>query len=565
MTMRTIFIIILTCFLSTLAIAEEKITNFDVTIDAQRNGDIVVTETIAIIKENHHIHKGIFRDLPRFYTDGADKLAYRYDVVFVKRNGKKEKYKRSKEGNTYRVTIGNEKKTLINGPHIYEIQYRVKNQVRYFDEHDEIYWNVTGNYWAFPIVQAAAHITLPETGFFQAQNAYTGAFGVRDQNYSFTQAERIYNFSTTKPLSNGEGLSVSLRFEKGLIDPPSVADQRAYWWMKNGALFLLAFSFLGVLGYYILAWNKVGRDPLKGPVFPRYKPPDGCSPAAAHKVLYKEFRGHKALIATLMELAIKKQITLETHKKETIITLVQSRGDTLDLSAEEQLLLDALFVDANVITLTKKTNHQFTFAYRKFTKYFDEHYGEDYHKYNLEYVLGGIGLSVAAVLIAANQIIARASLPFIVVVGGLVIANIIFMLLMPAPSNKGQSLKSEIKGFKLYLETAEKLRLNTAEPDMDKPPAMSVEHYEFLLPYAIALNVEDPWTKYFEKQLPQEAKHYKPNYTGSDFNHMQSLNNMNKSFVSSLNSGVSHAMPASSSGASGSSGGGGGGGGGGGW
>lgn len=563
--MRSIFIIILTCFLSTLAVAEEKITNFDVTIDVQKNGDIVVTETIEIIKESRHIHKGIFRDLPRFYTDDTGKLTYRYDVVFVKRNGKKEKYEQSKEGDTYRVKIGNEKKTLVNGPHIYELQYRVKNQVRYFEKHDEIYWNVTGNYWAFPIAQAAAHIRLPLTGFLQAQNAYTGAFGVQEQNYNFTQAGRAYNFNTTKPLNAREGFTVSLRFEKGLIDPPSEADKRAYWWMKNGALFLLSFSFLGVLGYYMFSWNKVGRDPLKGPVFPRYKPPNGCSPAAAHKVLYKEFRGHKALIATLMGLAIKKQITLETHKKETIITLVEPRGDTLDLTAEEQLLLDALFVDVNVITLTKKTNHRLMSAYRKFTKYFNEHYGEDYHKYNLEYVLGGIGLSVAAVFIAANQIIARASLPFIVVIGGLVIANIIFMLLMPAPSPKGQNLKGEIKGFKLYLETAEKLRLNTAEPDMDTLPAMSVEHYEFLLPYAIALNVEDPWTKYFEKQLPQEAKHYRLNYTGSNFNHTQSLNAMNKSFVSSLNSGVSHAMPASSSGASGSSGGGGGGGGGGGW
>ena len=141
---------------------------------------------------------------------------------------------------------------------------------------------------------------------------------------------------------------------------------------------------------------------------------------------------------------------------------------------------------------------------------------------------------------------------------------------MPAPTKKGQNIRTEIEGFKLYLETAEKDRLN-AQKDVlgGREPPMTKERYEAFLPYAIALDVEKPWTKYFEKILPEVAKNYSPSWGNVHGRNYSSIGGINRAIESNLNSGVSSAMPQSSNssggGGGGFSGGGGGGGGGGGW
>ena len=141
------------------------------------------------------------------------------------------------------------------------------------------------------------------------------------------------------------------------------------------------------------------------------------------------------------------------------------------------------------------------------------------------------------------------------------------MYFVPAPTRLGQRVRTEIEGFKLYLETAEKLQLNAVEVGGEAPPPMTVARYEAFLPYAIALDVEEPWTRHFERLIPEEAASYNPGWA-----HMSrggSVSGLNKSLVSGLSSGVASAMPSSSSssgsGGGGFSGGGGGGGGGGGW
>jgi uncharacterized membrane protein len=140
---------------------------------------------------------------------------------------------------------------------------------------------------------------------------------------------------------------------------------------------------------------------------------------------------------------------------------------------------------------------------------------------------------------------------------------------MPAPTPKGQQVRTEIEGFRLYLETAEKLQLNAVEVGGKAPPPMSKERYEMFLPYAVALGVERPWTRHFERLLPKEAEGYRPGWTHFSSSGGRSLSSLNSALVASMATGVSSALPQSSSssggGGGGSSGGGGGGGGGGGW
>jgi len=570
--LRSLLSLFLIVAFTSAAFAAEVINKFDVLIEVQKNGDFVVTETIEVHAEGRQIRRGIFRDIPRFQLlDGKYKIPQRISVVSVNRDGSRSPYMASDQGNALQIRIGSESVFLDPGAYAYEIKYHMPNQVRYFETHDEVYWNATGTYWAFPIQKADALVRLPPGAVIQEQNAYTGPKGSAEQSYGYQSSGNDHVFTAARVLAPREGMTVSLSFDKGLIDLPSSSEKRFFWWVRNGGLILLALGLAGITVFYYRAWNRVGRDPAKGPVFARYAAPQNYSAAALSKVHYKGIRGHKPLIATLLGLAIKGELNLDVQKKKTVITQTMPPADSTLLNTEERYLLNLLFPSSRskAIILDKKPNSRFHKATTKFHTYISKLYGRDYHRWNIGYILGGIVLSVLALAAAVTQFYGFFKPIYLVLIIGLLALNTVFMFLMPAPTQKGQDLGTEIDGFRLYMKTAEKMRLDAYEVGGDRPPPMTTDRYEAFLPYAIALGVEDPWSKHFEAAMPEAAKNYDPSWSSGHFSSGRSLPRMTDSMVSSLSSGVSSAAPQSSGssggGGGGFSGGGGGGGGGGGW
>ena len=569
MALRYIFLSLFAALLAMTAGAEERIDRFDVTIEVQKNGDIVVTESVAVTSEGAQIQRGIFRDLPRYFQDNGARLSYGYGVLSVKRNGRAEPYATETDGNAYRIRIGDAGVFLEPGPHTYELRYRVKNQVRYFSGYDEIYWNVTGNYWAFPILSARVSVVFPPGARVTATMAYTGAMGLAGADYTQAESDGRYVFETTRQLAAGEGLTVAIGFDKGLINPPSAIDQGWLWWQHNGSLAILLASLAALSWFHVRSFDRIGRDPPKGPVFPLYEPPKGYSPAAVHHIYYRGLRGHGALIAALMNLAVKGRIRIDASEKNvTVLERTASKEVLTGLASEDSALDQQLFRNTNRKVLDKQYDSTVTTAYMSFRTALSRKYGRDYFRWNAGYTFAGIVLTGGGLAFAIAQ--ASTWTPWhTVVVLALAALNILFLYLMPAPTPKGQRVRTEIEGFRLYLETAEKLQLNTVEVGSAKPPPMSKARYEAFLPYAVALGVEKPWTRHFERLLPKEAENYNPGWVGFSSSGGRSLSGLNDSLISSLSTGVSSALPQSSgsSGSSGggSSGGGGGGGGGGGW
>lgn len=548
------------------ALAREQINLFDVLVEVERDGDIVVTETINVTAEGDQIRRGIFRDLPRYYERDGDRLRYDYDILSVERDGRRERYETDVDGNAFRVRIGDEDTLLAHGAHEYVIRYRVKNQVRYFDDYDETYWNATGNYWPFPILRARAVIVLPPGARITATHAYTGALGQSGGDYAYSQSGDRHVFETTRPLAAQEGLTVAVGFGKGLIDPPSGADLGALWWQRNGALAILLVSLGGLFWFLYRSFDRVGRDPVKGPVFPRYEPPAGYSPAAAHHIYYRAVSGHRALIATLMNLAVKGRITIDASEKKNTALMRTPQQDAADLPPEDLALERGIFGAGSFKSLGEKYDTGFTQAYAAFTQALSRKYGSAYFRWNLAYTLAALALTIAAIAFAAKQAPQWTHWHTLGVLA-LAVLNAVFLYLMPSPTPKGQAIRTEIEGFRLYMETAEKLQLNAVEVGGGAPPPMTTERYERFLPYAVALGVEEPWTRHFERLIPEEAARYRPAWTNMGASH--SFGALAGAMVANMSSGVSSALPQSSgssgSGGGGSSGGGGGGGGGGGW
>ncbi|PQA89076.1 DUF2207 domain-containing protein [Hyphococcus luteus] len=550
------------------ASAREEINDFTVEIDVRKSGDILVTETIDVTVEGRQIRRGIFRDLPRYYKRDGVRYSYDYDIERIERDGKGEPYTVDRQGNGMQIRIGDADVFLDHGRHDYVIEYSVKNQVRYFDDYDEIYWNVTGNYWFFPIEHARAVVRLPKGAKVVSTAAYTGRQGASGRAYRYSVSGNAHIFETTKELGQREGLTVAVGFEKGVVDPPSAADKRAEWFQRNASGLILASAIALLSLFYGWAFIRAGQDPAKGPVFPRYEPPEGLSPAATHHVYRRKLSGHDALIATILNLGVKDAVKIDAEsKKKTKLTLLEG-GREEELSPAERNFLHGVFNRREEFTLGDGYDSAFTHAYKKFQREIGRKFGKPYFKWNAGYLILGAVLTIIAI-IAAISFSVGWTWAHTAGVGALAAMFAAFAYFIPAPTPHGQKTRTEIEGFRLYLKTAEKIYLDAVKVGSDAPPPMTVERYERFLPYAVALGVEEPWTRHFERLIPEEAAHYQPRWVGAHGGRYSSLHGLNSALVAGMATGVASALPQSSSssgsGGGGFSGGGGGGGGGGGW
>lgn len=568
--MRFVLSLALSLLWAGLALAQEGITNYSVDIQVEITGDIQVVEVINVIAEGNQIRRGIFRELPKYFTFEGVRQSYDYELISVTRDGQPETVTELDEGNAINWRVGQADVFLTPGPYEYRFEYRVPNVIQRHDDRDEFYWNAIGQYWVFPIEQADVSIQFPDGSSVLDTSAYTGRFGNTGDDAIIRVAGSNVRATATQTLPPQSGLSISTSIEKGIINPLTDAQKAQLFWLRFGGIILLISGGLGLTSYYLFAWNRVGRDPVKRPVFARYEPPktksgEPYSPAAAHYIHHKGFRGMDALSSLLMQLGTENVLDIEANKKRTKIKQIGPDPRQKDANT----LLEEILPRSGTLDLDGGTDTAFHKGVTAFHQTIAKRYGKTYYKRNVLWAMLGIFASILLAAVVVASPVAKNSPLIIALFIGLVLLNILFLILLPAPTERGADVSAELEGFKLYLETAEEKRLNMADPISGQAPPMTVELYERFLPYAMALGVEKPWTKQFETSLPREAKEYQPSYAhGNALSRRGGPVNFSRSLGRTLTAGVAAAAPvsqSSGSGGGGFSGGGGGGGGGGGW
>ena len=155
---RLLFLCLL---LPAATLADERILDFRSDIIVMHDGWIQVTETITVQAEGNRIKRGIYRDFPTEYFDRAGN---RYEVDFVPmtvlRDDAAEDWHTRQVQRGVRVYFGNADRFLDPGRYTYTFRYRASRMLGFFENHDELYWNVTGFDWAFPIDHATATVDL---------------------------------------------------------------------------------------------------------------------------------------------------------------------------------------------------------------------------------------------------------------------------------------------------------------------------------------------------------------------------------------------------------------------
>ena len=309
---RALILVLLFLFLTALpATASERISLFSSTIAVETDGTLVVEETIHVNVEGESIRHGIFRDFPTRYT-AADGKSYRvgFRLLGVTLDGRREPYEVTSRSNGVRIRIGSADRYVPLGERVYRITYRTTGQIGFFEDHDEVYWNVTGNGWEFPIDRAEALIALPEGAPARKGLLFTGREGSRESQGEWSLEENEASFRTTAPLAPGEGLTVAVAFDKGHVTPSE--EQLRLNRTPSPLLLQVAppAALAILLLYYALAWRRYGKDLRGGPVFARFEPPQGISPAFASRLLHRRFR-NDAMTATLIDLAVRRLIVIE--------------------------------------------------------------------------------------------------------------------------------------------------------------------------------------------------------------------------------------------------------------
>ncbi len=628
-------IVFFACCLSSLpAMASEAILDFSSTVIVNPDASITVTENIRAECERRNIRHGIYREIPVKYSAGnALSINSRLRVLEVKIDGQRAPFHTKKRNAYIKIYMGSKNRILPVGIHTFELTYKMHRMIGFFDDYDELYWNVTGDRWQFPIEAARVTVVLPGKTRFLQHASYTGRHGSRENNARLVETgSKSITFATTAPLMPGQGFTVAVAWPPGLVKRPGFLEKLFIILADNIATLAGLIGVGLLLIYYFSAWKKVGKDPEPGQIIPMFEPPRLFGPAAARFIRKMGF-DNKVFSSAVLNLAVKGYLNIKEEDGTFFLEKKKGPGKKGELSEGEKALFAKLFHASDEIELSQAERFRVQSSLKALKDNLKAHFERIYFRLNSKHLIPGIVISVltiVAIALGSDDIFAalfmslwlsgwsgftalldymaynaiktaynsRSSkafkdvaktalfaLPFTIfwfvgcfmyatVVGiqGLMVfiilvaVNLVFYQLMKAPTMQGRKILDHIEGFRMFLQTAEKDRLN----ELTSPDNRS-RLFEKYLPWAVALDVENQWAERFTRYLeeagtPVASGQYSPSwYIGSYHTPVALSHSIGTSLASAVESASISPGSSSGSGGGGFSGGGGGGGGGGGW
>ncbi|MGZ4815849.1 MAG: DUF2207 domain-containing protein [Terriglobales bacterium] len=485
-----------------------NIADFHSTISVDKTGGAFVIERITVEFTGHY--NGIYRDIPVEYPGpgGTNYTLFLKVVSVTDEAGQPLKYESKREGAYRKLKIyipgaDDTRKTVV-------ISYSAPNATRFFDDHDEFYWNVTGNDWPVPIEHSSALMQFPPNtaGSLRAQ-AFTGVYGSHDQEATAEVNGSQVQLETTNPLPMRGGLTIDIYIPKGELQQPS-AFTRAMWFIRgNPAVLLPVWAFIVMF----VMWYTIGRDPDPGlSVAPQYEPPPGMTPAEAG-TLIDDSTDPRDITSTIVDLAVKGYLKIRETQDQGLLfkhkdyVLERLKPTDPSLASHELVMFNHIFNGGDQTTLSSLKNRFYTAiptikqdikAELKNKKMYlvDP---DSAHAYTfVGALITAAPFVIAALLGIANPLDSPSTL-----IVGAVLALIVIWLFgreMSAKSILGGRTKIQVLGFQEFMNRVDADRLKRMPPDT----------FEKYLPYAMALGVEHQWARAFEGIVQNPPSWYVP-------------------------------------------------------
>ncbi len=505
------------CAFTPIAHGAERIIQFHAEATVLPDSSVAVEETIGLWVEGVRIRRGIIRDFPMPRGAYFNGRASTFTMQEALLDGAPVPYTIEREGDYLAIRLGDAQRTLPLGEHTFTLRYTVTNHLYYGEKLDELYWNVTGNLWDFPIGAASFRVHLPNGAMVQEYAAYTGPLGAKGQDF------RLENgvFRTTRALMPGEGFTVAVGFAKGVVTPPEQTLK------EKAVVFVQANAFAVSLGLAGLAFGLFGlllflyrKSRGQGLVIPLYHSPQGLEP---HALRYAAtfLWDNTGFCATLLQLAVAGYVRIEDKGEDIILHKVlpvppmavpgtEAAGvvapgsgeaaawgagpaslSSASLSPAAVAVLESLFANHEQVVVSQNSALLYQAKLQMLAK-------TPSPRYRRKAMAGVCLLLVPALGIglfnALHTVSFAAIAPQLLTIMGLFIGNA-KLLYVYSPS--WRTLADAIAGFTLYLNTAEKHRLEALFPASGPVPEQNTAQFERFLPYAFALGVAQTWADSF--------------------------------------------------------------------
>ncbi len=542
-----------------------SIERFDARIRVNADASIDVTESITA--QFVGSYNGLYRVIRMTYRN-AQGLNWTVGVSLQSARddqGHDLRTETSRQGASikYKVWIPgavNTTKTLV-------LRYHATNGLRFFDEHDELYWNVTGDEWEVPIRNASAEIDLPAGAAGLRAIAFNGLYGSTARDARVTIDGPVVRITMPHALDYHEGLTAVVGWDKGLVTAPTVTDRAMEAATSNWPLVIPIPVFL----FVFWLWWRRGRDPRRRPIAVQYEPPAGMSPGEAGTLLDNTV-DMRDITATLVDLAVRGYLRIEEQQNPKLFGLFGG-GTTYTLhrlkpadglAGHERVVFDGIFSHGDHVPLDELKDEFYTRLGPIRDAIYDQLKVSGFYQNRPDKVkqiwLGcGIGfailIGVGGAFVAAAFLLTPVSFVMAAIVSGIIL--VIFAQIMPARTEAGTRALEQVLGFEEFLRRVESENLKrviVGHPEL----------FDKYLPYAMAFGVEQQFARAFEGIYTQAPQWYVgPSMMSFNVGHFSS----SMSHLSTVASTTMSSSPRSSSGSGfgggGSSGGGGGGGGGG--
>lgn len=532
------------CLFAGNAFAEYfTIKQYDIAVIVNKDASLDITETINVhFTEGRH---GIYRFIPYKYPlqqlpSGAEKASrqleagdYAHTIVEnITVDG--WEYSVSTDGDYKSIKIGSGDK-VVDGDQQYIIRYRVLNAINFFDDHSELYFNLIGDKWETLIDNV--HFTVELYDALPAAPSAlvaTGASGSIENNTVSTWVDnKIFSGSTTKQLYNKEGLTVGISLPKDFLVKVD------YRFIGLGWLALPA----GVFAFMFLIWKRWGKDESVT-VQTEYYPPENISPSVSGYIIDDKL-DRRDLTALIPYWGAGGYLQVKETEKKALLGLIKNKEYSFtklkDLPETamtfEKTLFNGIFAMGNFVMLDDLKDVLYI-KMNQAKKELETEVDRAAFYQKGSRGLGWLFLFIGMALFILGGFVVVTGWPLKLWVGISMVASgiiiVVFAVFMGKRTEKGTLLYQKLAGFKEFIKSVEKDRLQEF--------LKQDEHYfDKVLPYAIVFDMADTWKDKLKGLDIPPPNWYTGNYT--TFNTMMfmnsldhSMNEMSKNFYSAPSS-----------------------------
>ena len=530
---KIIFIMIFLIF--SIIVNGSVIKNYDVVMKINKESSLIITEKIEYEFDNLD-HRGIFRDIFLRKEDKKNLKKSLIEINSVTMNGEKVKYAFETFDEGLRIKIGSKDKKITQLKNTYEITYTMYSDIFKHEDIQQIYFNIIPQFWKVPIEKAnvtikfadGQPITSEEISRFEI---YTGRAGVKEKNYKILQENGEIKFTTQKQLEPKEGITFLLDLKTDKISPSFSDKLKVFFTTSKSLVLSLILALISLIYMLITKLILFLKQPSKKAIIPQFEIPDDMSAMLVSYFDNKDDRNKIINTGIFSRLCRNFKKKSYDEEKKFFVALISKKGKGFKITDHDVeslmenlseryskfcedkdfyylLPLSVIIIgymiivySGNVVNLSSVvTNILISILVGSIVAGFVCFYR--LVSGNKEFLYKSLFEKILTILkwiIIFNIINKLYSNGNIVIAIGLIlllIANKLYSRNLQLYSEEGLRKKEYIEGLRMYIKTAEENQIKKFNSTEEL-----VKYFKGILPYAVALNVQNEAIKLMEKTI----------------------------------------------------------------